>query len=459
MKKMICIFLALILALSCCPILSVSAADNETQESSPVYLLGDTNLDGEVTILDATLIQRYLVNLSELSGLQVELGNIYGEGLNITCATAIQRYLAGYETEKPIGEDAADENEGVVYPEAVMYYSGTGETIVSQTDNMYFSTAYPGVAFISDGEIILTYCQYFGYSIDDCVPMLADKLRGYQLPNGSVILFDYENKQMIFSDYSTTVTVNGSPSFNPFGNGLPAVFTVSPYTPSTLFEFQPSTKYFGSDPCIATFDYDEVPMLIYNEVILVPLQVLNDFFLSQKSSYIQYNGKACYMLTKDSAQNAPALWRQYMDETEKVDISGQKTWADNNNQDGIRPASITVNLLADGKTAASKTVTERDEWKWTFAGVDKYSAGKEIQYTVSENPVPGYTASSTGFDLTKMKLTTSQISATYDLHCFAISVSWVPTGQWESWNFRIAAKASALSDLLQFKKAASYWDK
>ena len=65
----------------------------------------------------------------------------------------------------------------------------------------------------------------------------------------------------------------------------------------------------------------------------------------------------------------------------------------------------------------------------------------------------------TGFDLTKMKLTTSQISATYDLHCFAISVSWVPTGQWESWSFRIAAKASALSDLLQFKKAASYWDK
>ena len=65
----------------------------------------------------------------------------------------------------------------------------------------------------------------------------------------------------------------------------------------------------------------------------------------------------------------------------------------------------------------------------------------------------------TGFDLTKMKLSTTQISATYDLHCFAISVSWVPTGQWESWSFRIAAKASALSDLLQFKKSASYWDK
>lgn len=64
----------------------------------------------------------------------------------------------------------------------------------------------------------------------------------------------------------------------------------------------------------------------------------------------------------------------------------------------------------------------------------------------------------TGFDLTKMKITTTQLSATYDLHCFAISVSWVPTGQWQSWSFRIAAKASALADLLQFKKASSFWD-
>lgn len=64
----------------------------------------------------------------------------------------------------------------------------------------------------------------------------------------------------------------------------------------------------------------------------------------------------------------------------------------------------------------------------------------------------------TGFDITKLQLSTTQVSATYDLHCFAISVSWVPNGQWESWSFRIAAKASALSDLLQFKKSSSYWD-
>lgn len=65
----------------------------------------------------------------------------------------------------------------------------------------------------------------------------------------------------------------------------------------------------------------------------------------------------------------------------------------------------------------------------------------------------------TGVDLTKMALTTTQVSATYDLHCFLISVSWIPNGMWESWSFRINAKASALADLLQFKKSASYWDR
>lgn len=65
----------------------------------------------------------------------------------------------------------------------------------------------------------------------------------------------------------------------------------------------------------------------------------------------------------------------------------------------------------------------------------------------------------TGFDLMALKMTTTQISATYDLHCFNIAVSWVPTGTWQSWSFRIAANASALADLLRFKKSTSYWDR
>ena len=65
---------------------------------------------------------------------------------------------------------------------------------------------------------------------------------------------------------------------------------------------------------------------------------------------------------------------------------------------------------------------------------------------------------STNFDLMALKMSTTQLTATYDLHCFNINVSWIPNGQWESWSFRIQANAAALADLLRFKKSSSFWD-
>ncbi len=63
-----------------------------------------------------------------------------------------------------------------------------------------------------------------------------------------------------------------------------------------------------------------------------------------------------------------------------------------------------------------------------------------------------------GFDFQAMQLSTTQVSATYDLHCFTVSVSWVPTGKWQSYSFLIRANAAALADLLRFKKSSSFWD-
>ena len=65
----------------------------------------------------------------------------------------------------------------------------------------------------------------------------------------------------------------------------------------------------------------------------------------------------------------------------------------------------------------------------------------------------------TGWDFVAMKMTTSQLGFRYDLHCFNISVTWIPTGMYQSYNFLISANASALADLLRFKKSTSYWDR
>lgn len=85
---------------------------------------------------------------------------------------------------------------------------------------------------------------------------------------------------------------------------------------------------------------------------------------------------------------------------EVTEISGKKTWSDNNNQDGKRPASITVNLLANGEQIASKEVTDKDDWKYNFTDLPKYANGIEIIYTIEEVPVDGYTTTVNGYDIT-----------------------------------------------------------
>ena len=88
---------------------------------------------------------------------------------------------------------------------------------------------------------------------------------------------------------------------------------------------------------------------------------------------------------------------------------------------------------------------------------NRYTQTLGIMGNIKLTPKLNINANS-GLDLMAGKITTSQVSATYDLHCFNISVQWVPFGKWQSWSFRIAANASALADLLRYRKSSSYWD-
>lgn len=87
---------------------------------------------------------------------------------------------------------------------------------------------------------------------------------------------------------------------------------------------------------------------------------------------------------------------------ETINISGSKTWNDNNNQDGKRPASITIRLYANGTELTDKvqTVTADNNWKWSFTDLPKYAEGKLIAYTITEDSVDGYTSAVNGYDVT-----------------------------------------------------------
>ena len=82
---------------------------------------------------------------------------------------------------------------------------------------------------------------------------------------------------------------------------------------------------------------------------------------------------------------------------EKTNVTVRKLWIDQDNQDGIRPTSILVNLLANGELVRNVTLNSAHNWNYTFTNLDKYSDGVLINYTVMEYGIPeGYTVSYDG---------------------------------------------------------------
>ena len=110
--------------------------------------------------------------------------------------------------------------------------------------------------------------------------------------------------------------------------------------------------------------------------------------------------------------------------TEKVTVPVEKKWDDADNQDGKRPVSVTVHLLADGvDTGQMLTLDVTNSWKDTFANLPKYTPlGAEITYTVSEDAVDGYTFAIAGDAATGLTVTNTHTPATTEVK---VTKTWV----------------------------------
>ena len=102
---------------------------------------------------------------------------------------------------------------------------------------------------------------------------------------------------------------------------------------------------------------------------------------------------------KTLTKNEYAIVNKHNPET--INITINKVWEDDNNRDGIRPNNIQIVLLSDGEVYESRTLSERNGWKYTFTNLNKNFDGKEIVYTVAEiGLTPGYITTYDGFTIT-----------------------------------------------------------
>ncbi|MBR5974910.1 MAG: Cna B-type domain-containing protein, partial [Clostridiales bacterium] len=138
----------------------------------------------------------------------------------------------------------------------------------------------------------------------------------------------------------------------------------------------------------------------------VTLSEENDWEASLEDLPVNNNGTAIvytweeaelptgYALTETSV-NGTVTTLKNKHTTEETDVSVVKVWDDANNQDGYRPADVSVHLLANGKIIDTVTLSEENDWSYSWTKLDKKALGAVIDYTVAEEAVAEYTTTIT----------------------------------------------------------------
>lgn len=199
MKKLISAILAAAIAAS---VLTAGGISVSATESNKNYIYGDADLDGAVTVGDCTLVQKASVGITELSDLQKQIADVDGSGdISVLDASCIQRYIAGY-TQKTgkTGEEFIAQTQHRLL-KSVKVYRGdkdSQEWELETTTNIEYKNAYPTVIEeISSEEEIGTVKTNFDYTFENGLPKTCTYKR------------DAEN-------YTTTVEYNNGRIYNSF---------------------------------------------------------------------------------------------------------------------------------------------------------------------------------------------------------------------------------------------------
>ena len=98
-------------------------------------------------------------------------------------------------------------------------------------------------------------------------------------------------------------------------------------------------------------------------------------------------------------ENSYTITNSYTPKQTSVNVN--KVWNDNNNQDGVRPDEIQVQLVKEvggQKTELEDkiiTLSDDNQWKGTFDNLPVYENGEKITYSVKEITISGYSVNIT----------------------------------------------------------------
>ena len=102
-KKLISI--ATLFVLMAVSVFSAFAVEDETKNA---LVYGDVNIDGIITVVDATIVQKYIVNMAHLDNVNQKLADVDVDAvITIKDATAVQKYIVNVDGYGKTGEKFA----------------------------------------------------------------------------------------------------------------------------------------------------------------------------------------------------------------------------------------------------------------------------------------------------------------------------------------------------------------
>ena len=149
---------------------------------------------------------------------------------------------------------------------------------------------------------------------------------------------------------------------------------------------------------------DSVNVSLYGNGKLVDTYTLtkeNGYKLEINNLVVYENGQLInYTIQEESVTGYTASYDQatltvtntHTPEVRSINIT--KNWIDNNNQDGIRPGSVTIYLMANNIKVSEVTLSDANNWTTIINNLPVYQNGEKIEYTLLEENIPnGYTVS------------------------------------------------------------------
>ena len=88
----------------------------------------------------------------------------------------------------------------------------------------------------------------------------------------------------------------------------------------------------------------------------------------------------------------------YTHKPEKTELGATVSWSDDADSEGLRPDSVAVRLLADGKVYRTLPANAKNDWSVKFEDLPRNAKGgtTPIVYSIDQVAVPGYTVSVSG---------------------------------------------------------------